>query len=337
MKAFGNIEKGDSSKLLELDVPTPTPGPRDLVVRVKGISVNPVDYKVCEWFDAEDSTIGRVLGWDAAGVVEQVGDEVKDFAVGDQVFYAGEFTKPGTNAELQCVDERIAGKKPDSMDFAEAAGFPLTSITAWELLFDSLAVKEGEGEGDSILVLGAAGGVGSILIQLIKKLTKFSVIATASRPETIEWVKKMGSDHVVNHRNPLPAQVKDLGLQPKYVICLNGTEGHIEGIIELIQARGRIAIIDDPTSLDLTKYATFKLKALTFSWEFMFARSMFQTSDMIAQQKLLNRVSEMIDSGDIISIVTGNLGKLSLDTLKKAHESQASGRAVGKSVLDVEL
>lgn len=226
------------------------------------------------------------------------------------------------------------------MGFADAAGFPLTSITAWELLFDSIGIKEGEGnDGDeSVLVLGAAGGVGSILIQLAKKLTNLTVVATASRPDTIEWVKKMGADKVINHRNPLQPQITELGLHPpKYVIGLNGTEGHMEAIIDLIKPRGHIAIIDDPTSLDLTKYPNFKLKALSFSWEFMFARSMFQTEDMDAQQKLLNRVSELIDSGDLISIVTGNLGKLSLDTLKNAHETQASGKAIGKMVLDVEF
>lgn len=266
-----------------------------------------------------------------------MGPEVKSYKVGDEVFYAGEFTKPGTNAEYQCVDERIVGKKPAKLGFAEAAGFPLTSITAWEVLFDCLGVKEGEGSGQSLLVVGAAGGVGSILIQLAKKLTKLTVIATASRPDTIEWVKKMGADHVINHRNPLPAQIKELGLEPKYVAGLNGTEGHLGAIIELIKCRGHIAVIDDPESLDLVKYPNFKLKALTFSWEFMFARSMFQAEDIDAQQKLLTRVSEMIDSGDIASIVTGNHGSLSLETLKKAHAAQASGKSIGKSVLSVDL
>ncbi|CAB9497380.1 alcohol dehydrogenase-like protein SE_1777 [Seminavis robusta] len=337
MKAYGNIEKGDASKLIEADAPKPTPGPKDLLVKVKGVSVNPVDYKVREWFDAPEGSPHRILGWDAAGVVEAVGDQVTSYRVGDEVFYAGEFTKPGTNAEYQCVDERIVGKKPSSLSFADAAAFPLTSITAWELLFDSLCVKEGEGEGQSVLILGAAGGVGSILVQLVKKLTKLTVVSTASRPDTIDWVKKMGSDHVITHREPLPPQMKELGLTPKYVICLNGTEGHLEGIIELIKPRGHIAIIDDPTSLDLTKFPNFKLKALTFSWEFMFARSMFQTEDMDAQQKLLNRVSEMFESRDLVSIVNKCLGKLNLDTLKAAHEVQASGKVIGKNVLEVDF
>ena len=293
--------------------------------------------KVREWFDAPDGNPHRILGWDAAGIVEEVGAEVTTYKVGDEVFYAGEFTKPGTDAEYQCVDERIVGRKPAKLGFAEAAGFPLTTITAWEVLFDSLGVKEGEGSGQSLLILGAAGGVGSILIQLAKKLTKLIVIATASRPDTNEWVKKMGADHVINHHNPLPAQIKELGLEPKYVAGLNGTDGHMGGIIELIKCRGHVAIIDDPEALDLAKYPTFKLKALTFTWEFMFARSMFQAEDMDAQQKLLSRVSGMIDSGDITSIVTGNLGPLSLDTLKKAHEAQASGKVIGKSVLSVDF
>lgn len=336
MKTYGHTEKGDVSKLVELDLPTPTVGPKELLVKVKGISVNPVDYKVRGGMDPADGGY-RILGYDAAGVVEQVGGEVTNYKVGDEVFYAGDLTKPGSNAEYQCVDERLVGKKPKSLGFAESAGFPLTSITAWELLFDSIGIQEGGGEGQSLLILGAAGGVGSILIQLAKKLTKLKVIASASRPDTIEWVQKMGADHVVNHHNPLPSQVTALGLarQPKYVACLNGTEGHLEGIMELIQARGHIAIIDDPSAMDLAKYRIFKLKALNFSWEFMFARSMFQTDDIDAQQKLLNRVSQMVDNGDITSIVTGNLGKLSLDTLKKAHVAQASGKSIGKSVLDV--
>lgn len=269
--------------------------------------------------------------------MEEVGAEVTSYQVGDEVYYAGEFTKPGTDAEYQCVDERIVGKKPTKLGFAESAGFPLTTITAWEVLFDSLGAKEGEGSGQSLLILGAAGGVGSILIQLAKKLTKLTVIATASRPDTIEWVKKMGADHVINHRNPLPPQMKDLGLEPKYVAGLNGTDGHMEGIIDLIKCRGHIAIIDDPEAIDLAKFPTFKLKALTFSWEFMFARSMFHAEDMDYQRELLSRVSEMIDSGAITTIVTGNLGSLSLDSLKKAHEAQASGKSIGKSVLSVDF
>jgi zinc-binding alcohol dehydrogenase family protein len=332
MKAIGYNQAGPITApdaLIEFEAETPDLGPRDLLVEVRGISVNPVDVKVRANMGPDKGT--KVIGYDAAGVVREVGSDVSKFKVGEEVYYAGDFTRPGTNSELHAVDERIVGKKPKSLGFAEAAGFPLTSITAWEILFDSLGVKEGEGKGESLLVIGGAGGVGSILIQLAKKLTGLAVIATASRPETTEWVKKMGADHVINHRESLVDQVKALWIEPRYVASLNGTDGHFPAIIELIKPRGHIALIDDPQSLDIN---SIKLKALTFSWEFMFTRSMFQTDDIEKQHELLNRVSELIDDGTLISTVTNNLGKVSVETLKEAHVQQESGRVIGKNVLD---
>lgn len=326
MKCIGYNKKGDATGLVAFEQDPPTLEPHDLLVRV------PVDYKVRQWFDPDPSP--RILGWDAAGTVEAVGSDVSKFKVGDDVYYAGEFPRAGSNAELQAVDERIVGKKPTSLSYADAAAFPLTSITAWELLFDSCRVQEGEGAGDSILILGAAGGVGSILIQLAKKLTGLTVIATASRPDTVDWVKKMGADHVINHRNSLVDQLKGLDLEPRYVAGLNGTEGHWDSIVEFIKPRGHIAFIDDPTSLDLTKNPNFKLKALTVSWEFMFTRSMFKTQDMEAQHVLLNRVAELLDAGDLVSTVTENLGKLGVDVIKAAHAKQESGKAIGKLVME---
>lgn len=323
----GPIDAADS--LIEFDAETPVLRPHDLLVEVRGISVNPVDVKVRENQQPESGT--KIVGYDAAGVVQEIGSEVKRFKVGDEVFYAGDITRPGTNSELHAVDERIVGKKPKTLSFAEAAGFPLTSITAWELLFDSLAVKEGEGNGESLLVIGGAGGVGSILIQLAKKLTGLTVVATASRAETIAWVQKMGSDHVINHRQSLVDQLKELKIQPRYVASLTGTDGHFPAIIELIKPRGHVAFIDDPETLDIN---SGKLKALSFSWEFMFARSMFQTNDMEKQYDLLNRVSELIDDGTLISTVSNNLGKISVDPLKKGHAEQESSRAIGKNVLE---
>ena len=332
MKAIGYNQAGPITApdaLIEFEAETPELGPRDLLVEVRGISVNPVDVKVRANMGPDKGT--KVIGYDAAGVVREVGSDVSKFKVGEEVYYAGDFTRPGTNSELHAVDERIVGKKPKSLGFAEAAGFPLTSITAWEILFDSLGVKEGEGKGESLLVIGGAGGVGSILIQLAKKLTGLAVIATASRPDTTEWVKKMGADHVINHRESLVDQVKAIGIEPRYVASLNGTDGHFPAIVELIKPRGHIALIDDPQSLDIN---SIKLKALTFSWEFMFTRSMFQTDDIEKQHELLNRVSELIDDGTLISTVTNNLGKVSVETLKEAHVQQESGRVIGKNVLD---
>jgi zinc-binding alcohol dehydrogenase family protein len=240
-------------------------------------------------------------------------------------------TRPGTNAAFHTVDERIVGRKPSSLGFAEAAGMPLTTITAWEILFDSLGLKEGEGAGEALLVIGGAGGVGSILIQLAKKLTGLTVIATASRSDTRAWVEKMGADHIVNHRGPLDEEMKALGISPRYVASLTHTDKHFASIIDLIKPRGHIALIDDPKVLDVLP---LKRKALSLSWEFMFTRSMFQTEDMDAQHLLLNRVADLLDSGTLIPTVNRHGGTLSVANLRSAHERQESGTAIGKTVLD---
>jgi zinc-binding alcohol dehydrogenase family protein len=319
----------DPETLIDFEAEEPTVGPNDLLVQVKGISVNPVDTKVRSRMTPDKKP--GILGYDAAGIVKQTGKNVKDYNIGDEVFYAGDITRPGTNAELHAVDERIVGKKPKSLSFAEAAGLPLTSITAWEILFDSLAINEGDGKGEHILIIGGAGGVGSILIQLAKKLTNLTVIATASRPETTEWVKKMGVDHVIDHHKSLSDQIKTLNIEPRYVVSLNKTEQHFASIVELIKPRGHIALIDDPQNLDIN---SIKPKALSFSWEFMFTRSMFNTDDINRQQELLNIESAMIDRGVLKSTVTKNLGKINAETLIKAHIIQESGTVIGKNVLD---
>ncbi len=332
MRTIGYTQPGPVSakdSLVETEQATPQIGRNDLLVEVRGLSVNPVDVKVRSRVAPEDGI--KVIGYDAAGIVKQVGPDVGRFKVGDAVFYAGDLTRPGTNSELHAVDERIVGKKPQSLDFAEAAALPLTSITAWEILFDCFALQEGDGIGDSLLIVGAAGGVGSILIQLAKRLTGLAVIATASRPDSQDWVRKMGADQVINHRKDLASQVKSLGREPRYVAGLNATGEHFASMVELIKPRGHIAVIDDPKELDIT---TIKPKALSFSWEFMFARSMFQTDDMVEQHKLLNRVSELVDQGRLVTTATKNLGPLSAATLKRAHELQESGKVIGKIVLD---
>ena len=331
MKAIGYHQPGPITApdaLVEFETDAPQLNPHDLLVEIRGISVNPVDVKVRANTPAQQGP--KIIGYDAAGVVREVGSKVSKFKVGDAVFYAGDITRPGTNSELHAVDERIVGQKPTSLDFAEAAGLPLTSITAWELLFDSLKIAEGTGEGETLLVIGGAGGVGSILIQLAKKLTKLTVIATASRPETIAWVQKMGADHVINHRESLVDQVKALNIEPDYVAALNGTEQHFPAIVALIKPRGHVAIIDDPQTLDIRPG---KAKALSFSWEFMFARSMHQTDDIAQQHALLNRVSALIDEGVLVSTVTNHLGVLNVENLKAAHTAQESGRVIGKNVL----
>jgi zinc-binding alcohol dehydrogenase family protein len=332
MKAIGYKKSGPitaENSLIEFEADTPILGAHDLLVEVRAISVNPVDVKVRSKMSPETGT--KIIGYDAAGLVKQTGSDVSLFKVGDEVFYAGDLTRPGTNAELHAVDERIVGKKPTTLSFSDAAALPLTSITAWEMLFDSFALTEGSGAGESLLIIGGAGGVGSIIIQLAKQLTEFTVVATASRPETTAWVKKMGADHVINHRESLVDQMKALNLEPSYVASLTASDQHFDAIVELIKPRGHIALIDDPQSIDIN---SMKCKALTFSWEFMFTRSMFQTADMIKQHELLNRVSELVDVGKIQSTATENMGVINAESLKKAHELQDGGQVIGKNVLE---
>ena len=332
MRAIGYSNAGPISSenpLIEFETDIPGPGPNDLLVDVRGISVNPVDVKVRTNMQPEGAP--RILGFDAAGIVKEVGAETTRFKPGDEVFYAGDITRPGSNAEFQIVDERIVGRKPSSLGFAEAAGMPLTTITAWEILFDNFGLKEGDGEGDSLLVIGGAGGVGSIMIQLAKKLTGLDVIATASRPDTRAWVEKMGADHVANHRNPLDEEIKALGIKPQYVASLTNTGDHFASVVELIKPRGHIALIDDPGVLDIVP---LKSKALSVSWEFMFTRSMFQMEDMDAQHRLLNRTADLLDNGTLVPTVNRRGGSLSVANLQSAHELQASGTAIGKTVLD---
>lgn len=331
MKAIGYENSGPitaENALIEFESEPPRPGPYDLLVKVRGISVNPVDVKLRANVQPENEP--RILGFDAAGVVQEAGSETSLFRPGDEVYYAGDITRPGSNAEFQVVDERIAGRKPSSLDFVDAAGLPLTTITAWEILFDSFALQANQTAGESLLVIGGAGGVGSILIQLAKKLTNLNVVASASRPDTRAWVEKMGADHVVDHRRPLAEEMNTLGIEPRYVASLTHTEQHIESVAELIQPRGHLALIDDPKVLDVIP---LKSKALSLSWEFMFTRSMFQTQDMVVQHNLLNQVSDLLDKGALVSTVNKRLDGLSVTALRKAHELQESGTAIGKTVM----
>ena len=332
MKAIGYPVAGpltNENALIDFEVDKPRPGPNDLLVEVRGISVNPVDVKVRA--SMQPGKPAGILGYDAAGIVREVGDAVSRFRPGDEVFYAGDITRPGTNSEFHVVDERIVGRKPASLGFAEAAAMPLTTITAWEILFDCFGLQEGGGAGEALLVIGGAGGVGSVMIQLAKALTGLKVIASASRPDSRAWVEKVGADHVVDHRKPLYEEVKSLGVTPRYVASLTHTDKHFESIVKLIKPRGHIALIDDPEQLNV---AAIKPKALSLSWEFMFARSMFQTDDMDAQHALLQRTADLLDEGKLVSTVNVHAGDLTVANLRKAHELQESGAAIGKTVLN---
>jgi zinc-binding alcohol dehydrogenase family protein len=326
------IEAEDS--LVELDLPKPEFGPRDLLVNVRAVSVNPVDTKVRgarHQGSARDNTgKPRVLGWDAAGVVVDKGAAVSSFDVGDEVYYAGALDRQGSNAEYQAVDERLVGRKPKSIGFAEAAALPLTSITAWELLFDRLGIREGE-SGSSLLVSGAAGGVGSILVQLAHRLTGLTVIGTASRPETMEWVTQMGADYVIDHTKPLADQIKGLRVPAvKYIASLTATARNFAQLVEVLAPQGKIGVIDDPATLDVVP---LKRKAASLHWEFMFARSMWQTADMGEQGSLLTRVSELVDRGELRSTETLTFSPINVENLKKAHSLAESGTAIGKVTL----
>lgn len=329
---FQNLPIDHPDALQDIDLPDPTPGPRDLLVEVRAISVNPVDTKIRRNAAPENGQ-PRVLGWDVSGVVKAVGQDVSLFQPGDEVFYAGALTRPGGNAELHLVDERIVGKRPQSLDFAKSAALPLTAITAWELLFDRLGIAEGQADqGQSLLVVGAAGGVGSILVQLARRLTGLTVIGTASRPETQAWVRELGAHHVIDHSQPLAAELKRIGLDSvTHVASLTQTDQHLEQLVEALAPQGKLALIDDPAGLDVLK---LKRKSISLHWEFMYTRSMFETADMIEQHKLLNRVSELIDQGVLKTTFGEHYGRIEAANLKRAHALLESGKAKGKIVLE---
>ena len=318
--------------LLDVELPAPQPGPRDLLVRVMAISVNPVDTKIRRNV-SPGAGEAKVLGWDVAGEVLEVGAEVRQFRPGDKVFYAGAIDRAGANSELHVVDERIVGRMPGSLDFARAAALPLTAITAWELLFERLGVREGKGdERQSLLVIGAAGGVGSILVQLARQLTGLTVIGTASRAETQQWVRELGAHHVIDHSQPLLPQLKALGHdQVSMVASLTHTDQHLDQLIEALAPQGKLALIDDPAQLDVVK---LKRKSLSLHWEFMYTRSLFQTEDMVEQHRLLNRVSQLIDDGVLKTTVGEHFGRIDAANLRRADALLESGKARGKIVLE---
>ncbi len=312
--------------LVDINLPKPVAVGRDVLVQVHAISVNPVDTKVRrraqpaagEWM---------VLGYDAAGVVTAVGPDATLFKPGDAVFYAGDMTRQGTNAELHLVDERIVGHKPKSLDWAQAAALPLTAITAWEALFDRLDVRKPVPGNNDILIVGGAGGVASIAIQLARQLTDLRVIATASRPETRSWVQDLGAHLVIDHAQPLSEQIDG----PGFVFSTTNTDKHVLDIAKLIAPQGRFGLIDDPATLDIMP---FKRKSVSVHWELMFTRPIFKTADMGAQGVLLNEVSRLVDAGTIRTTLGENFGRIDATNLKRAHALIESGKARGKIVLE---
>lgn len=334
MKAVGftrYLPINDPESFLDLDLPKPVPQGRDILVAVKAIAVNPVDTKVRSPKDKVEAA-PRVIGYDASGIVAAVGPDVTLFQPGDEVYYAGDITRPGTNQEFHLVDERITGHKPKTLSFAEAAALPLTTITAYEAMFDRLRIdRDGADAGQSILMIGGAGGVGSIAIQLAKR-AGLTVIATASRPETIAWVKDLGADHSVNHRQDLVAQTRALGFRHVDHVAIFNDMRHWAAAVELIRPEGGIVSIDD-TDLPMPM-AGMKTKAASLHWEFMFARSMHQTPDMIEQHRLLSFVADQIDAGQMRTTLSEVLSPINAANLRKAHAMIETGTAKGKIVLE---
>nr|WP_314902292.1 zinc-binding alcohol dehydrogenase family protein [uncultured Deefgea sp.] len=331
MKAIAYQNAGGASVLQDINQAVPTPQGHDLLVTVHAVSVNPVDTKIRKGVNA---TAGqwKVLGWDATGVVRAVGPDVTLFKPGDRVWYAGDISRNGSNAELQLVDERIVGKMPASLDFAEAAALPLTAITAWEMLFDRLKIAKGQqSEDQQLLIIGAAGGVGSIMIQLARQLTGIKVIATASRPETQAWVRELGAHEVIDHSKPMLEELQRIGIkQVSHIVSLNQTDQHFEQIVECIAPQGKFGLIDDPAPIDISK---LKRKSVSLHWELMFTRALYQTVDMIEQHYLLNQVADLVDAGVIRSTANQVLGTINARNLQQAHALIESGNTKGKVVL----
>lgn len=340
MKAIGyqkSLPINDAQSLSDIELPKPQPGGNDLLVSIKAIAVNPVDYKIRQRAAPEDGSF-KVIGWDAVGEVVACGDAVTRFNTGDVVYYAGDLNRQGCNAEFQLVDERLVGHKPANLSAADAAALPLTTITAWELLFEHLGIRQqspgsAEKSDEVILVTGAAGGVGSILIQIAKAITGATVIATASRESSQAWVKKLGADHVIDHTQPLPAQVEALGIGPlTHIASLNGTGSYFDSYPEMLAPFGKICMIDDPGKpLDVMK---LKLRSQSLHIEFMFARSMFNARDMEEQGRLLDKLAALVEQGYIHTTFGKNLGLINAENLKAAHAELESGTAIGKIVLE---
>jgi NADPH:quinone reductase len=328
------IENPES--LIDVEVPKPEAAGRDLLVRVKAVSVNPVDTKVRSPKDKVE-TAPRILGWDAAGVVEAVGGDATLFRAGDEVYYAGSIIRAGSNSEYQIVDERIVGRKPRNLSFEEAAALPLTTITAWEGMFERMGIPRTPApDGKSVLIIGGAGGVGSIAIQLAKKLAGLRVIATASRPESAAWCRSLGADEIINHHNPFAEEFKKGGLpEVDYIFCLNSTETHIQNMSDVIKPQGRLCTIvatrgDTPVNIN-----PLQRKSVAFCWELMFTRPMFQTPDMQAQHELLSETAALVEGGTIRTTKTTSFGVMDAQNLRKAHAEIERGAMIGKLTLSV--
>ena len=318
MKAW-IVDESDADRFREADIERPAPAGRDVLVRVEAVALNPVDTKV------RQGRAGKVLGWDASGTIVAVGPDVRGFGAGDEVDYAGDITRPGCNAQYQLVDERIVGRKPRSLDHLHAAALPLTALTAWEALYEQLRAREGA----SLLVINSAGGVGSLAVQIARKLLRMTVIGTASRPESAAWARELGAAHTINHRGDMPAELRALGREHvDYILCCHGTDGHFEAMCEMLAPQGHIcSIVESSGPLPIGKLMR---KKASFSWELMFTKAIFQTPDLESQRVILDRVSDLVDDETIRCTLHEDGGELTADALASAHRRQAAGAMIGK-------
>lgn len=337
MKAIAyqqSLPANHPNALLDITLPDPKPTGRDLLVEVKAIAVNPVDTKLRRFSQPAEGE-WKVLGFDATGIVRSVGPDVNLFKPGDRVWYAGSIARPGSNSELQLVDERIAGPMPVSLDFATAAALPLTSLTAWEMLFDRLAIERDSTNRNplAILIIGAAGGVGSIMVQLARRLTNLIVIATASQPESQHWIRELGAHHVIDHSKTFAPQLEAIGIaNPDYIVSLTHTDDYFTQIAEVIAPQGKFGLIDDPENpIDILK---LKRKSVSLHWELMFTRSLYNTTDIQAQHIILTEIAALVDAGVIRTTLGENFGQINAENLRRAHAFIESGKARGKIVLE---
>lgn len=330
-----SLPVSDPACFVEVELERPVPGPHDLLVKVEAVSVNPVDFKVRKRDDPGGEP--KVIGFDAAGTVEAVGAEAKLFKPGDGVFYAGSITRPGTNSQYHLVDERIVGRKPKSLSYAEAAALPLTAMTAWELFFDRMNLGRGRAGSQSLLILGGAGGVGSVAIQLARALTGMRIIATASRPETTEWVKSLGAHDVIDHSKPLGPQLAVIDCpMVDAIAAFAGSKGQGPALLDLIAPQGKIGLIEGDALADIptADFGKLQQKCVSLHFEFMFARPRYGTPDMIRQHEILDEVADLVDAGRLRTTLTKTLSPISASTMREAHTLSESGKTIGKIVLE---
>src|SRR6185295_1195757 len=318
--------------LIDIEVPKPEARGRDLLVRVKAVSVNPVDVKVRAPKEKVE-TEPKVLGWDAAGTVEAVGEEVSLFSAGDEVYYAGSIARQGCDSEYHLVDERIAARKPRNLSFEEAAAMPLTTLTAWEALFDRMGVARADGpRAESLLVIAGAGGVGSAAIQIAKQVAGLRVIATASRDETEAWCYELGADAVINHHEPLKRELQGIGAsEVDYILCAAGTEAYFPRLPDVLKPQGKVCFIvgaREPVNIN-----AFQGKSAAICWELMFTRSTYQTPDMQRQHEILEEAARLLENGTLRHTMTESYGTLDAASLRRAHATIESGKMIGKLVL----